>query len=70
MSTDLAALRRTEELLARDEPVDLIVSELQTLFGLTYADAIAAVAATVLLGERGVSVPRERPAWSPELQMD
>jgi hypothetical protein len=33
------------------------------LFGLSYIDAIAAVAATVLLNERGIAIPAERPVW-------
>ena len=55
MSTDLAPMRRAEELLARDESVDSILSELQMLFGCSYVDAMAAVAAVILLSENGLA---------------
>jgi hypothetical protein len=63
MREDLAPLRRAHELLVADKVVDEIVSELRTFYGLTYVDAIAAVAAAVLLSERGIAIPQERPAW-------
>src|SRR3989442_71202 len=44
MTTDLAPLRRAEELLARDESVDGIVNELQMLFGCSMVLALVAAA--------------------------
>ena len=63
MDEELAPLRRAHELLTRGESVDDIVSEIRMLFGLTYVDALAAVAAVVLLAERGLPVPQARSAW-------
>jgi hypothetical protein len=59
MTLDLAPLRRAHELLAAAEPVDDILRNLQMLFGLDYVDAMAAVAAVILLDERGLRVPDE-----------
>jgi hypothetical protein len=63
MQEDLAPLRRAHELLVADRFVDEIVEELRIFYGLSYVDAIAAIAAAVLLSERGIAIPRERPAW-------
>ena len=63
MREDLAPLRRAHELLIATKSLDEIVEELRVFYGLSRVDAIAAVAATVLLSERGIAIPQERPAW-------
>jgi hypothetical protein len=63
MQEDLAPLRRAHELLMADKLLDEIVQELRTFYGLSYVDAVAAVAAALLLSERGIAIPQERPAW-------
>ena len=65
MEHDLAPLRRAEELLAAGESTDEIVRQLRMLFGLDFVDAMAAVAAVVLLNDRGIAVPKERPVPYP-----
>lgn len=64
MLDDLAPLRRVEELLSQGRTFHSIVTELQLLFGLAFTDAVAAVAATNLLNERGLSIPSDRRALS------
>ena len=59
MTSELAPLRRAHELLAADQSVDDIVRNLNVLFGLDFVDAMAAVAAVILLDERGLRVPDE-----------
>jgi hypothetical protein len=63
MRDDLAPLRRVEELLKTEALSDDIVRELAMLFGLDFVDAIAAIAAVLLLHARGHPVPIERPSW-------
>jgi hypothetical protein len=64
MTDDLAPLRRVEELVLQKRSVPHIVGELQTLFGLPFVDAMAAVAATNLMNARGLSIPAARTDWS------
>ena len=59
MGPELAPLRRAHELLKQGNCVDDVIDELRRLFGLDFVDAMAAVAASVVLTEGGYSVPEE-----------
>ena len=49
MGPELAPLRRAHELLKQGNCVDDVIDELRRLFGLDFVDAMAAVAASVVL---------------------
>ncbi|HWS44721.1 MAG TPA: hypothetical protein VN636_02580 [Acidimicrobiia bacterium] len=59
MSQDLAPLRHAHDLLQDNQTVDEIIAQLQVLYDLDFVDAMASVAASVLLLERGLTVPQE-----------
>jgi hypothetical protein len=63
MQEELAPLRRAQELLVAGQTTDDIVKQLRALFGLDFVGAMAAVASVVLLTERGLTIPEERPLW-------
>ena len=59
MQPELAPLRRAQTLLRNGGHVDDVIDELRLLFGLDFVDAMAAVAASVVLDEGGFTVPDE-----------
>ena len=59
MAPELAPLRRAHELLQRGVCVDDVIDELRRMYGLDFVDAMAAVAASVVLKEGGYTVPEE-----------
>jgi hypothetical protein len=61
---DLAPLRHAQSLLILGESSDAVITELFMRFGLHHRDATAAVAAVILLNERGMRVPRHRTEWA------
>ena len=60
MGPDLAPLRHAQTLLRRGSRVDDAVEELCLLYTLDLVDAMAAIAACVMLDERGITVPDEQ----------
>ena len=64
MEHDLAPLRHAQGLLMLGETSDAIITELFMRFRLDHMEATAAVAAVILLNERGMEVPRHRTEWS------
>ena len=59
MQLELAPLRRARDLLQQNLSADEIVDQLQSVLGLDYVGAIAAVAAGSLLNDRGLAVTEE-----------
>jgi len=59
MGSELAPLRRANELLKQGNCVDEVIDELRLHFSLSFVDAMAAVAACVVLTESGFKVPDE-----------
>jgi hypothetical protein len=59
MGPELAALRHAQARLRSGSCVDDVIAELRVQFGLDFVDAMAAVAASVVLEEGGFSVPEE-----------
>lgn len=64
MSDRLAPLRHAQHRLHSGESSQAIITELFMRFNLAETDATAAVAAVMLLNERGLDVPRERSLWA------
>jgi hypothetical protein len=56
---DLAPVRRAHELLRSECRVDDIIDELRSRFELDFVGGMAAVAASFLLTEGGLTVPEE-----------
>jgi len=59
MQTELAPVRRAQQLMQAGDPVDDVVDDLRRGFGLSVADAVAAVAAYVALTRSGMAIPEE-----------
>jgi hypothetical protein len=59
MQCELAPVRRAQRLLEAGDPVDDVVDDLRRGFGLSVADAVAAVAAYVALTRSGMDIPEE-----------
>jgi hypothetical protein len=57
--TELAPLRRAQQLLRTTVSAEEIISDLAHGFGLCFADAMAALAAASLLSTRGLVVAEE-----------
>jgi hypothetical protein len=60
---DLALLRQAQSLLMLGESSGAVVTDLFMRFRIHHRDATAAVAAVMLLNERGMKVPRLRSEW-------
>ena len=59
MQTELAPVRRAQQLLQAGETVDRVVDDLRRGFGITVAEALASVAEYVALMKGGKTVPEE-----------
>ena len=59
MGSELAPLRRAHQLMRDGDTVDDVIEDLRRSFGLGFVDAMAAVAACVVLTESGFPVPEE-----------
>jgi hypothetical protein len=59
MQGELAPVRRAQQLMQAGDLVDDVVDDLRRGFGLSVADAVAAVAACVALTRNGLTVPEE-----------
>lgn len=59
MHDDLAPLRRARDLLVHGDSVDEVITDLRWTFGLPFVDAMAAVAACIVLTEGGMTFAEE-----------
>jgi hypothetical protein len=59
MHAELAPVRRAQQLMQAGDLVDDVVDDLRRGFGLSVADAVAAVAAYVALTRSGMQIPEE-----------
>ena len=60
MGPELAPLRHAQSMLRAGGRVDEVMAELRVQFSLDFVDAMAAVAASIVLDEGGFTVPEER----------
>ena len=59
MQSELASIRRAQQMLRAGSPVDDVVDDLRRGFGLSVVDAIAAVADYVALTRGGTPIAEE-----------
>ena len=60
MGPELAPLRFAQAMLRNGVRVNDVIEQLQVVFGLGFVDAMAAVAASIVLDKGGFTIPDER----------